>query len=74
MNITLSVDEQVALRAREAARQMGKSLNQVVRDHLEQLAGSARRGQQWAQFEGRCLQSKAQLGDWHFDRDEANER
>ena len=74
MNITLSVDEQVALRAREAARQMGKSLNQVVRDYLEQLAGGARRGQQWAQFEGRCLQSKAQLGDWHFDRDEANER
>ena len=43
MNITLSVDEQVALRAREAAQKMGKSLNQVVRDYLEQLAGSARR-------------------------------
>ena len=74
MNITLSVDEQVALRAREAAQKMGKSLNQVVRDYLEQLAGGARRGQQWTQFEERCLQSKAQLGDWHFNRDEANER
>lgn len=74
MNITLSVDEQVAMRAREAARQMGKSLNQVVRDYLEQLAGSARRAQQWTQFEDRCLQSTAQLGSWHFNRDEANER
>ena len=45
MNITISVDEQVAHRAREAAHKMGKSLNQVVRDYLEQLAGSTRRGQ-----------------------------
>jgi hypothetical protein len=74
MNITLSVDEQVALRAREAARRMGKSLNQAVRDYLDQLAGGARRGQQWAQFEERCLSSHAQLGAWRFNRDEANER
>ncbi len=74
MNITLSIDEQVALRAREAAQKMGKSLNQVVRDYLEQLAGSARRGAQWEQFEERCLQSAAKLDGWRFDRDEASER
>lgn len=74
MNITLSIDEQVAARAREAAQKLGKSLKQVVRDYLEQLAGTARRGQQRAQCEQRCLQSNGQLGDWHFDRDEANER
>jgi hypothetical protein len=74
MNITLSVDEKVAQRAREAAQKMGKSLNQAVRDYLEQLAGSSRRGQEWAQFESRCLQSPAQLGGWKFNRDEANVR
>lgn len=74
MNITLSVDEQVAQRAREAAQKMGKSLNQVVRDYLEQLAGGALRGQQWSQFEERCLNSGAKLDGWKFDRDEANER
>ena len=74
MNITLSVDEKVAQRAREAAQKMGKSLNQAVRDYLEQLAGSSRRGQEWAQFEARCRQSTAQLGGWKFTRDEANER
>lgn len=74
MNITLSVDEQVAQRARDAAKKMGKSLNQVVRDYLEQLAGTARRDQQWMQFEERCLQSHAQLGGSGFNRDEANER
>ena len=74
MNITLSVDEQVAQRAREAAQRMGKSLNQAVRDYLEQLAGSAGRGEQWSQFEARCLQSSARLDGWKFDRDEANAR
>ena len=41
MNITLSIDERIADNAREAARKMGKTLNQAVRDYLEQLAGSA---------------------------------
>ena len=39
MNITLSVDERIAEQARAAASTMGKSLNQAVRDYLEQLAG-----------------------------------
>ena len=74
MNITLSVDEHIAQRARDAARKMGKSLNQAVRDYLEQLAGTTRRSEQWAQLEARCLQSPAQLGGWRFNRDEANGR
>lgn len=74
MNITLSVDEQVAQRARDAAQKMGKSLNQAVREYLEQLAGSSKRADQWAQFEARCLDSGARLNGWEFNRDEANER
>ena len=77
MTITLSVhdiDEQVAQRAREAAQKMGKNLNQMIRDYLEQLAGGTWRNQQWAQFESRCLNSKAKLAGWQFNRDEANER
>jgi predicted oxidoreductase len=49
-------------------------LNQLVRDYLEQLAGESRRGQQWSQFEERCLNSTARLDGWQFNRDEANER
>jgi hypothetical protein len=74
VNITLSVDEKVAQRARLAAQKMGKSLNQAVRDYLEQLAGGSLRSQQWGQFEARCLASKATLDGWTFDRDEANAR
>ncbi len=74
MNIILSVDEQLAQRARAAAQAMGKSLNQAVCDYLEQLAGGPRRAVQWEQFEASCLQSPAPLGGWKFNRSEANER
>jgi Family of unknown function (DUF6364) len=74
MNITLSVDERVAENAREAARKMGKSLNQAVRDYLEQLGGQARQEEEWKAFEQRCLSSPGRLNGWKFNREEANER
>jgi Family of unknown function (DUF6364) len=74
MNITLSIEERVAENAREAARKMGKSLNQVVRDYLEQLAGSAHAEQEFEAFERHCLNSKACLNGWVFNREEANAR
>jgi hypothetical protein len=37
--ITLSIDEKVVERARQAAQTMGKSLNEAVREYVEQLAG-----------------------------------
>jgi hypothetical protein len=39
MNLTLSVDDQVIERARETARQQGASLNALIRQFLEGLAG-----------------------------------
>jgi hypothetical protein len=53
---------------------MGKSLDQAVLDYLEQLAGSAQRDQEWAQFEQSCLMSGAKRNGWKFNRDEANQR
>jgi hypothetical protein len=73
MNLTLAIDEQVAERARAAANKLGKSLNQVVRDYLEQLGGG-RRANDWQDFEQRCLTTKARFRSWRFDRDTANER
>jgi Family of unknown function (DUF6364) len=75
MNITLSVDERVAENAREAARKMGKSLNQAVRDYLEQLGGQERRQQECDEFVKRCLGGGGgRLNGWKFDREEANAR
>jgi len=39
MNLTLSIDPQLVARAREKAAALGKSLNQLIRDYLEQVAG-----------------------------------
>jgi hypothetical protein len=38
-NITLSVDEQTVARAREVARQQGTSLNALIREYIERIAG-----------------------------------
>lgn len=53
---------------------MGKTLDQVVLDYLVQLACSADRDQQWAEFEQSCRASGGKLGGWEFNRDEANQR
>lgn len=74
MNITLSIDERVAEQAREAARAMGKSLNQAVRDYLEQLARQQQVLAELEAFEASALQSPGQLRGWRFDREEANRR
>ncbi|MEP6865817.1 MAG: DUF6364 family protein [Deltaproteobacteria bacterium] len=39
MNLTLSVDEALVERARESARQRGTSLNALIREYIEVLAG-----------------------------------
>ena len=38
-DITVSIDEQLASRAREVARRQGTSLNALIRRYLETLAG-----------------------------------
>ncbi len=74
MNITLSVDESIVRRARDAAQQMGKSLDEVVHEHLVQLAGNARSGLHWTPYDEHCLRSQSRLGSWHFRREDAFER
>jgi len=72
MNITLSVDEQIAERAREKLRAVGRSLNQEIRDHLQHLAGDDGQLERDLEF----LQSTAGLGDsngWKYNREDAYE-
>ncbi len=70
MNITLSIDERVAEQARQAAQAMGKSLNQAVRDYLEQLAGRAQLESEIAAFLESTARTPGRLGGWKFNRDE----
>lgn len=70
MNITLAVDEHVAQRARLAAQAMGKSLNQVVRDYLEQLAGGEQLESELADFRASTASTPGRLKGWKFNREE----
>ena len=74
MNITLSVDDEVIRRARRQAEVLGTSVNQLVRNYLEQLAGKRDPVADAAEF---ARLSKLSLGNsrgWKFNREEVHER
>jgi hypothetical protein len=72
MNITLAIDEQLAARARKRAEALGKSLNQLIRDYLQKLAGGDDPEQSIEEF--RRLSGKGHSRGWRFDRNEIHER
>ena len=74
MNITLSADQQVVLRARRAARAMGKSLNQLVREHLAELAAMSDPQRDIEEIRSLSAASKGRSRGWRFDRSELHER
>jgi biopolymer transport protein ExbB/TolQ len=73
MNITLAIDEQLAERAREKLRAVGKSINQEIREHLQHVAGD---DDEQLERDLEFLQSTAGLGNsngWKYNRDDAYE-
>jgi antitoxin component of RelBE/YafQ-DinJ toxin-antitoxin module len=72
--VKVTVDERVPERARQAAQAMGKSLNQAVRDYLEQLAGAQHHEAELRAFEASALATPGRLSGWTFDREDANKR
>jgi hypothetical protein len=74
VNITLSIDDEVVQKARRRAEAIGTSVNQLVREYLEQLAGKSDPNADAEEFE---RLSRASLGDsrgWKFNREELHER
>jgi len=51
MNLTLALNDATVERAREVARQQGTSLNQLVREYIEMLAGQLTGDEILAEFE-----------------------
>lgn len=72
-NLTLSVDEVTANRARERVSAMGKSLNQAVRDYLRHLAGEEEDVESDIE-EFKRLSGQGDSNGWKFNRDELHER
>ena len=71
MNITLSIDEQIAERAREKLRAVGKSLNQEIREHLQRIAGEDNLERDLEEFRLRVGQGNS--NGWKWNREELYE-
>jgi hypothetical protein len=72
MNVTLSVDEQVVARARKTAEAMGMSLNELVRDYLENLAAGHDPEHNIEEF--KRLSRRGHSRGWRFNRNQIHER
>ena len=72
MNVTLSIDEQLVARARRKARVLGKSLNELIRDYLQKLAGGDDPERSIEEF--KRLSGQGHSRGWRFSRDETRER
>jgi hypothetical protein len=72
MNVTLSTDEQLVARARKKADALGKSLNQLIRDYLQKLAGGDDPEQNIKEF--KKLSGRGHSRGWRFNRNEIHER
>lgn len=74
MNLTLSVDDEVVQKARRRAEAQGTSVNQLVREYLEQLAGTTDPAKDAAEFERLSRLAKGDSKGWKFNREELHER
>ena len=72
MNVTLSLNEATLERAREVARQQGTSLNQLIREYVELLAGQLTGEEVLAEFEA-IWKRPGNSGGKRFRRDELYE-
>jgi hypothetical protein len=74
MNLTLSIDERLLKEARRAARSMGKSLNQLVRDYLEHLTARNDPQRDIEEIRRLSIEDKGRSRGWRFSRHELHGR
>jgi hypothetical protein len=74
MNVTLSVSSEILEKARRRAEAMGTSVNQLIREYLEQIAGSTDSEADAQEFERLSRESQGNSRGWRFNREELHER
>ena len=74
MNVTLSVDDEIVRRARRRAESLGTSVNQLVRDYLQQLAGKTDPAEDATEFARLSKLARGNSRGWKFNREELHER
>jgi hypothetical protein len=74
MNVTLSIDEETLARARELAVRRGTSLNQMVRDYLEEVASDLSSEEILQELEANWEKNSGDSGGRRWTREEIHER
>jgi hypothetical protein len=74
MNLTLSLDERLLEKARKVASAMGKSVNQLIREHLEQITSKSPVEEEIAELRRLSQDSGGRSRGWKFDREEIHAR
>lgn len=74
-NLTLAIDDELLHEARRLALERKTSVNQLVREYLEELvARPDRRRSAWQRIERRMREPKLVLGPRTWTRDDLHER
>ena len=74
MNVTLSIDDEVIQQARRRAEAMGTSVNQLVREYLDQFVGKTDPRADAAEFERLSRAAQGNAHGWNFNREELHDR
>jgi uncharacterized protein DUF6364 len=74
MNLTLAVDDRLIEQARRVAESQGKSLNQVIREFLEELTSLSTAAGEMEELRRLSLEGQGRSKGWKFDRQGTHER
>lgn len=73
MTLHLTIDDQLVQEAQKVAESLGTSVDQLVRDYLEQLTSSTEIEAELEEFERLSEEAKGDSRGWKFNRDELYE-
>jgi hypothetical protein len=74
MNVTLSIDEEVLARARALAARRGTSVNQLIRDYLQEIAADLSTDEVLAELEDLWARSAGESDGRGWSREELHAR
>lgn len=74
VNVTLSIDDELVARARELATRRGTSVNQMIRDYLEELASEMTSEEILGELEQLWRTSSGDSAGRGWTREELHER
>lgn len=74
VNVTLSIEDMLVRRAREVARRRGISLNQLIREFLEEATSDTDPEAVADELKRLWARSEGGSGGWTWNRDEIHDR